>query len=82
MKPTSTKPQPDLFDNQVDGTQQQQRYRVIHNRTGRVHVEAASLTEIADLLYADTADRFTIHDRNSGEFCNATIINKIKPAKK
>ena len=81
MKTIATKPQPDLFDTPAD-KQQQPRYRVIHNRTGRVHVEAASLTEISDLLYADTADRFTIHDRNSGEFCNATIINKIKPTKK
>lgn len=64
------------------GALQQPRFKVIHNRTGRQHAEAGSLTEITDLLYEPTADQFTIHDTKAGDFCNAAVIFNSKPQKK
>ena len=62
--------------------EQKPRFKVIHNRTGRQHAEAGSLTEITDLLYEPTADQFTIHDTKAGDFCNAAVIFNSKPQKK
>lgn len=64
-------------------SEQQPRFKVIHNRTGRVHVEAGSLAEIMDLLYEPLADQFTIHDKKAGDFFNGGIIfNKTNKTQK
>ena len=61
--------------------EQQPRFIVIHNRTGRVHVEAGSLAEIMDLLYEPMADSFTVHDQQAGDFFNGELVFKSKPEK-
>ena len=61
--------------------EQQPRFKVIHNRTGRQHCQANSIAELTDLLYEPTAEAFTIHDRKAGDFCNADLIFNSKPEK-
>ena len=58
------------------------RFKVIHNRTGRQHCQANSIAELTGLLYEPTAEAFTVHDQQAGDFFNADLIFNSKPTKK